>query len=360
MANENISEPLSFQEEKIKKLRSKFINKAVDEGLQQVESGQFTPEGLLSQLTQTAQSKQQQQFAGQAPAQLLQQLMQMQLPTGEKKGLKSGLDDLFGGRGFTTGDPKTEPIQLAQAIQLGNFLQKQTPQQEFLSGQKQKAQEAGVVSSGNPTLDTIIKLTNEKIDKREINLSAEKKTAALQAQKEFDVEQGQQQLEVFSEQFERAIEEIEAFDPEALDTGIGGFIARAGLKISSSKLFDELPELAALRDNIEATATPLAKLAGEDRLTNEDIERFLKTLFDPTKRSLESNLSKVRFQMSKLRKNGKNTDVLQAMTDRLDGKVSLRKATKRADASGGRLAVMFDGENRALVDTKTGKIVREF
>jgi hypothetical protein len=340
MANEQAKEdsrnltPTQIVEDEGEKAIRSGIRKAIDQKLQ---SG-IDPEELLGMIQGSRQQAQQTQAQTQ-PQQtdilsLLQGLTQQpQKAAGGVQGAFLKLVEplqkvLSGTSSLEIQKGQQQGRQLENLLKSINIAQgvrglEQTPQKQFEQKQVQEAQQAGVLSTGNPGLDTIIQLTRQTVAEQKNVAEADRKKAVLQAEKEFDLQSGAEQLESITGQFERAINEIEIAIPNVLASGPEGFLARKELQIRGTQLFDEFPELATLRDNLEATATPLAKLAGEDRLTNEDIQRFLKTLFDPTARSLKTNISKSEFQIRKLKKQGINTDGIQTVVDRLKDKLNL-------------------------------------
>jgi len=114
-----------------------------------------------------------------------------------------------------------------------------------------------------------------------------------------------------------AVDEIKAKAPDALKTGFEGYMGRVGLKFGSSQFIDEFPRTAALVDNIKADATSIAKAAGEQRPTDQDIERFIAILLNPSSRSLQTNMAKLESLSKRWKGQGLNTDWTKPYLDYL-------------------------------------------
>lgn len=99
-------------------------------------------------------------------------------------------------------------------------------------------------------------------------------------------------FQLFSEQFQLSQAELEKQFPGFDKADIAGFGIRQVAKVANA--FGALPETKSFRDSIQSFATPLAKSAGEDRLTNEDIVRFTSTLQDTLSNPSETNARKMR------------------------------------------------------------------
>lgn len=117
--------------------------------------------------------------------------------------------------------------------------------------------------------------------------------------------------------YKGAVDEIKANAPDALKTGFEGYLGRVGLKLGSSQFIDEFPKAAALVDNIKADATSIAKAAGEQRPTDEDIYRFTSILLNPTTRSLNTNIAKLESLNKRWKGQGLNTDWTKPYLDYL-------------------------------------------
>ncbi len=117
--------------------------------------------------------------------------------------------------------------------------------------------------------------------------------------------------------YKGAVDEIKANAPDALKTGFEGYLGRIGLKFGSSQFIDEFPKVAALVDNIKADATSIAKAAGEQRPTDEDIYRFTSILLNPTTRSLNTNIAKLESLNKRWKGQGLNTDWTKPYLDYL-------------------------------------------
>ncbi len=122
--------------------------------------------------------------------------------------------------------------------------------------------------------------------------------------------QSGEEFGTFSQTYQVALAEaLQKIGPEVDDATAVGFALR--LYGKAMKGFGLLPEVGAFEQSIDAFATPLAKSAGEDRLTNEDIIRFKQLLPTVLGQSSEQNISEMRNLILKIRTQG--GDVSQIM-----------------------------------------------
>jgi hypothetical protein len=125
-------------------------------------------------------------------------------------------------------------------------------------------------------------------------------------------------FENFAGQFQLSLAELKEVFGESVDDGtLAGFGLRQAAKVAQR--FDKLPETKAFRDRIQSFATPLAKSAGEDRLTNEDIKRFTAILQDTLKGSSETNARKMRNLLLDFEKKGADISTILGVFDSSGG-----------------------------------------
>jgi len=177
----------------------------------------------------------------------------------------------------------------------------------------------GISSGGMPQLgyDPL----REYIAKKQIDLVGKQYENQMKSQQ--DDEQLVPTLKGMFLDYRDALDEIKQKAPESLKTGFDGYLNRKGLQFSSSKFIDEFPKVTTLMDNIKADATSFAKAAGEQRPTDQDIERFLAPLLNPTARSLSTNIAKAKSMVRRWELKKVNTEwakpIIQQMEETNSG-----------------------------------------
>jgi len=122
----------------------------------------------------------------------------------------------------------------------------------------------------------------------------------------------------FAKRFQLSQAELEkTFGKEIGQAGVAAVGLRQIAKFSSH--FGGIPETTAFRDSIQSFATPLAKSAGEDRLTNEDINRFTKLLGDTLANSSGVNARKMRDLLLQFRDKGADVSTIISTFKRASG-----------------------------------------
>jgi len=238
-------------------------------------------------------------------------------------------------------NPELAGQLLSQSVSIGGAPQQgvQIPPDQAIAAQNQQAQvQPNIVKASGGFLE----LTPQAAGAAE-GLKAgtkEKKEAEIKAQ------ESAKDIANLAKSFQLSQAElISTLGPEVDDATLGGF----GLRLigKAMEVGDLLPETSAFRDQIQATATPLAKSAGEDRLTNEDIKRFTALLGDTLSGPSEENVNKFADLLERFANKGADLATirqtfatsggsLKAVISRLDTKESLvQKAGETIDKSKG-------------------------
>lgn len=159
-----------------------------------------------------------------------------------------------------------------------------------------------------------------------------------------NAETGVEDFETFSKEFQLSQAElIKEYGDTIDDATLAAWGLRQYAKIAQK--FGVLPETEAFRDSIQAFATPLAKTAGEDRLTNEDIVRFTALLQDSLGSSSEANARKMRNLLNKFSTKGADLTVILDTFSQMGG--TLGRAAE--------LYGSFDADVKAAGDVISGK-----
>jgi len=155
------------------------------------------------------------------------------------------------------------------------------------------------------------KLMSESGMTREATIKAKMKALEDAAEKAGKSEQTSKDFSDFAGQYQLAFAEV-LNDPDLGasmgDATINGAVLRTFGKAKNA--FGLLPETKGFVDSIQSFATPLAKTAGEDRLTNEDIQRFTALLPNMLQNPAKTDITKMRNLLLKIKSQGGDIEVI--------------------------------------------------
>lgn len=158
---------------------------------------------------------------------------------------------------------------------------------------------------------------------REANIKAKVKALENAAETAGKAEQTGSDFKDFAGQYQLALNEV-INDPDLGksigDSTMNGAVLRTFAKAKTA--FGMLPETKAFTDSIQSFATPLAKTAGEDRLTNEDIQRFTALLPNMLSNPSKTDISKMRNLLLKIKSQGGDITTIVSTFNEAGGALS--------------------------------------